>query len=113
MRTPKPAALVACAMLVACCGPTAASAHAPTRLTVRGASERSSRFAKHTCARDKHCVGSGVLNCRRQAPRVVLCRVYDERDTRIQGRYRCDRLIRVSLVPRRGIPVTGLGRWRC
>jgi hypothetical protein len=45
---------------------------------------------------------------------VVLCRIFDERETRRQGQYRCNRLIRVTLDPETGrMPVTGLGRWHC
>jgi hypothetical protein len=45
---------------------------------------------------------------------VILCRVFDERKTHVQGRYECSRLIRVALDPASGrIPVTGLGRWQC
>jgi hypothetical protein len=83
------------------------------KLPVPLASERSSRFAKGTCDRDKHCVRYGVLNCRRQSRRVVLCRIFDERKTEVQGRYRCNRLVRVGLDPPHRTPVTGLGRWHC
>ena len=83
-------------------------------LTVPQASERAERFAERTCTRDPHCVRHGVMNCRRQARRVVLCRIFDERKTRAQGKYRCHRLIRMSLDSRtRRKPVTGIGRWHC
>jgi hypothetical protein len=84
------------------------------KLSIPDASERSLTFARNTCDRDKHCVRYGVKNCRRGAPRVVLCRIFDERHTDVQGRYRCHRLIRLGLDPRtRRIPVTGIGRWHC
>jgi hypothetical protein len=102
------AAAGACIALAAPAGPAVAD-----KLPVPRASERSSTFATRTCARDEHCVRSGVLNCRRQAPRTVLCRIFDERKTRLQGRYRCERLIRVELESRRRTPVTGVGRWHC
>jgi hypothetical protein len=103
------AALLVCAALGALAGPAAA-----LKLSVDRAADRSRDFAERTCARDKHCVRSGVLNCKRHSPKVVLCRIFDERKTRVQGRYRCERLIRLSLDPRtRRLPVTGLGDWHC
>ncbi len=93
---------------------TAAEPALALRLDIERAERRAADFAKRTCARDRHCVRHGVLNCRRQARRVVLCRVFDDRKTRIQGRYRCRRLVRLSLDPRtRRVPITGLGRWHC
>jgi hypothetical protein len=90
------------------------SALAGPKLSIDAAAERSARFAERTCDRDRNCVRHGVLNCRRQSRRVVLCRIFDERETRIQGRYECSRLIRVALDPASGrVPVTGLGRWQC
>jgi len=90
------------------------SALAGQKLSIDAAAERSARFAEQVCDRDRNCVRHGVLNCRRQSRRVVLCRVFDERDTSAQGRYDCSRLIRVALDPASGqIPVTGLGRWEC
>jgi hypothetical protein len=92
----------------------AASPAAGPKLPIGTAAERSARFAERTCDRDRNCVRHGVLNCRRDSRRVVLCRIFDERDTRAQGRYECSRLIRVALEPRTGrVPVTGLGRWHC
>lgn len=90
------------------------SALAGPKLTIDAAAERSERFAERTCDRDRNCVRHGVLNCRRQSRRVALCRIFDERHTRAQGRYECSRLIRVALDPGSGrVPVTGLGRWQC
>lgn len=83
-------------------------------LPVSGAQDRSLAFAKRTCSHDKACVDYGVLNCDRQSSHVVLCRIYDERDTKVQGRYRCERMIRLAFHPvTRKVPVTGLGRWHC
>ena len=103
------AALALCAATGALAAPAAA-----LRLEIDRATERSLDFAERTCTRDHQCIRSGVLNCRRQAPKVVLCRIFDERRTHVQGRYRCERLIRLSLDPRtQRVPITGLGRWHC
>src|SRR6478735_1485653 len=75
------------------------SALAGPKLSIGAAAERSERFAERICDRDRHCVRHGVLNCRRQSRRVALCRIFDERKTRAQGRYECSRLIRVALDP--------------
>lgn len=84
------------------------------KLSIPDAESRSLAFAKNTCERDERCIRYGVANCRRLRPRVVLCRIFDERHTAVQGRYRCHRQIRLSLDPRtHRIPVTGLGRWHC
>ena len=90
------------------------SALAGAKLSIDASAERSERFAERTCDRDRNCVRHGVLNCKRQTRRVVLCRIFDERKTGAQGRYECSRLIRVALDPASGrVPVTGLGRWQC
>jgi hypothetical protein len=105
--------LVAFALLTALAIPPG-SAAAGLRLSIDTGAERSARFADRTCSRDPNCVRHGVLNCRRQSRRVVLCRIFGERRTRTQGRYVCSRLIRVALDPATGrVPVTGLGRWHC
>lgn len=101
------------ALLAACTAIAVPGALAAARLAVPAAAERSDTFARRTCARDQHCIGYGVLNCRRQGPRTVLCRIFDERRTPVQGKYRCDRLIRVTLRPPHRLPITGLGRWHC
>jgi hypothetical protein len=89
-------------------------ASAAVKLPVEVAAEKSFVFAKHTCAHDGNCVKYGVLNCNRQSLHVVLCRIFDERDTDAQGRYECNRLIRVALDPVSfRIQVTGLGPWHC
>jgi hypothetical protein len=101
-----------CAALLAL--PPAASLAADPKLPVGRAAERSARFAERTCDRDRNCVRHGVLNCRRDQRRIVLCRIFDERDTRAQGRYECNRLIRLALDPESGrVAVTGLGHWHC
>ena len=56
----------------------------------------------------------GVLGCRHQRDRVVLCRIFDRRGTERQGNFVCSRLVRLSLDPRsRRVPVTVLSSWRC
>ena len=105
------AAVALCAVAIAL--PVATSLAGP-KLPIGTAAERSARFAERICKRDRNCVRHGVLNCRRQSRRVVICRIFDERDTRAQGRYECSRLIRVALDPASGrVPITGLGRWHC
>ncbi len=91
-----------------------ALAGAAAKLPIPVASERAAAFAASTCERDESCAKHGVANCRRQRARVVLCRVFLVRDTEVQGRYRCSRLVRLG--PVRGgrhAKVTGLGRWHC
>jgi hypothetical protein len=90
------------------------SATAAVTLPIGVARERAVSFAKSTCAHDKSCTGSGVLNCRRQTPHIVLCRIFDRRTTDVQGKFECNRLIRLALEPRsRRVPVTGVGPWNC
>ena len=102
-------ALALCVALGALAAPAAA-----LKLEVERAAARSLDFAERTCTRDHQCIRSGVLSCRRQARKVVLCRIFDERRTDVQGRYRCERVIRLTLNPHtRRVPVTGLGRWHC
>jgi hypothetical protein len=104
------AAIALCAVLAALALPAAAT----VKLPVQVAAEKSFIFAKHTCSHDGNCVRYGVLNCNRQSLHVVLCRIFDERRTEAQGKYECNRLIRVALDPHTGrIPVTGLGPWHC
>jgi hypothetical protein len=92
----------------------ACSAAVAGKLTISVAKERSVAFAKRTCAHDKSCVESGVLNCRRQSSHIVLCRIFDRRKTEAQGGFVCSRLIRLALNPRsHRVPVTGLSRWNC
>jgi hypothetical protein len=107
-------ARLAAAALAACAVAAMTATAMASRLPIDRAEDRALGFAQQTCRRDPLCHRYGVLNCRRQSPQVVLCRIFDERRTRVQGRYRCERLIRMSLDPRtRRLPVTGLGRWNC
>jgi hypothetical protein len=104
------AALAVVALIALAALPAAAA----LRLSIPTAEERSLAFAKSTCERDVRCIRYGVMNCRRGSLRVVFCRIFDERHTELQGRYRCHRLIRLGFDPRtRRKPVTGLGRWHC
>lgn len=90
------------------------SAAVAARLPISVAKERSAAFADHTCAHDKSCVESGVLNCRRQSRHIVFCRIFDRRKTEAQGGFVCSRLIRLALNPRsHRVPVTGISRWNC
>jgi hypothetical protein len=103
-------AVAFCAFLAALALPAAAA----VKLPVEVAAEKSFVFAKHTCAHDRNCTRYGVRNCNRQSLHVVLCRIFDERDTDAQGKYECNRLIRVALDPNSfRIQVTGLGPWHC
>lgn len=78
------------------------------------ARERAAEFAHSTCERDGRCIDSGVRGCRRHRARVVLCRIFDRRQTEAQGSYICTRLVRLSLRPRsHRIPVTGVSEWSC
>lgn len=87
---------------------------AAVQLSVKTAADKAFIFAKHTCAHDHNCVRYGVTNCNRQSLHVVLCRIFDERDTEAQGRYHCTRLVRVALDPvTYRIVVTGQAPWQC
>ena len=99
-----------CAVLAVLAMPAVAA----LKLPVQVAAEKSFIFAKHTCRHDQNCVRYGVTNCERQSLHVVLCRIFDERHTEVQGKYSCTRLIRVALDPVTiRIKVTGLGHWQC
>ena len=92
----------------------APAASAATTLSIPAAREKSAQFAESTCAQDQSCIRNGVLNCRRDSPRVAFCRIFLQRHTKAQGHYTCNRLIRLSMDPKtHRIPVTGLGRWHC
>jgi hypothetical protein len=87
---------------------------AAATLSISRAHDRAERFAENTCRHDKSCTRSGVLACRRHAPRVVLCRIFDRRETEAQGNFRCTRIVRLSLDPRRNrVRVTGVSNWQC
>ena len=104
------AALVATAFLAIAVPPAAAG----SKLSVPDARARAMEFAVSTCGHDKSCVDSGVLNCRRHSRNIVFCRIFDHRDTEVQGRFVCDRLVRLARrPPSRRVRVTGLGRWHC
>ncbi len=84
------------------------------KLKIPDARKKAAAFAKRTCAHDTSCTRSGVLNCRRHTLHVGFCRIFLRRHTTVQGRYTCDRLIRLSIDPKtHRIPVTGLGHWHC
>ena len=111
-------ALNACIVLATCFALVAAAeAGAAGKLPVPVAAHRAAAFAESTCKHDDNCARSGVSNCKRQKPRVVLCRIFVHRRTAAQGHYRCTRLIR--LVPARNklhpkhAKVSGVGRWQC
>lgn len=92
----------------------AVPAIAAVKLPIETAANKAFIFAKHTCAHDQSCVRYGVTNCRRQSLHVVLCRIFDERDTEAQGRYHCTKLVRVALDPvTYRIVITGQGEWQC
>jgi hypothetical protein len=100
-----------CALLCLAAGPAAA---AQVKLTIPRATEKAGVFAESTCKQDESCVRSGVLNCDRKGRLVVHCRIFDERHTDAQGRYRCNREIRMVMDPDTSrVPVNGLGRWHC
>ena len=100
---------LACSLLAPATGAAPA-----TKLTIPDAREKAGVFAERTCDRDKSCVNYGVLNCRREGPLIVHCRIFDERRTEVQGLYRCNREIRMVMNRNtHRIPVTGLGRWHC
>src|SRR5262245_23746643 len=100
-----------CVLLYALAVPAAAR---EDKLTIQRAAEKAADFAERTCNRDENCVRSGVLNCNRKAKRVVHCRIFDERHTEVQGKYRCNREIRMVMDPKtHRAPVNGLGRWHC
>ncbi len=104
-------ALGLCGLLCAFAGPAAAG---EAKLTIPRATARAGNFAESTCKQDESCVRSGVLSCDRKGDLVVHCRIFDERQTDAQGKYRCNREIRI-VMDRQTLkaPVNGLGRWRC
>ena len=104
-------ALLAAAVLLATVAmPVAAAVKLPAKL----AGEKAFVFAKHTCAHDIHCVKYGITNCRRVSLHQVLCRMYVERSTPSQGRYACQKYVRVVLDPiTYKVVVTGTSNWAC
>lgn len=106
--------LAAAATVLVVFATLAPTADASAWLSIPAAREKSAQFAESTCAQDQSCIRNGVLNCRRDSPRVAFCRIFLQRHTKAQGRYTCNRLIRLSMDPKtHRIPVTGLGRWHC
>jgi hypothetical protein len=84
------------------------------KLPIARARERAIDFAKSTCAHDKSCVRSGVIECRRQTDHIVLCRIFDRRRTEAQGSFVCTRLARLALKPpSHRVLVTGVSDWDC
>ncbi len=78
------------------------------------AASKSFNFAQNTCNHDPHCVKFGVTNCRRISLHVVFCRIFDDRETAVQGRYTCTKLVRVVLDPETfRVLVTGTGPYHC
>lgn len=107
-RLPLPIVAAVASLLVAL------PAEAAVKLTIPVARERAASYAENTCAHDSSCAGAGVQGCRRQAERIVLCRIFDHRMTDAQGNFVCTRLIRLALDPgTRRVPVTGVSDWSC
>jgi len=106
--------LLVAGLLAAALAFGAQPAAAGQKLRIPTAAEKAAAFAERTCAHDASCVRHGVSGCRRQRRRVALCRIFIRRNTRVQGKYRCSRLVRLSLIPgTRHARVSGLGSWRC
>jgi uncharacterized ParB-like nuclease family protein len=85
------------------------------QLSIRAASTKSFYYAQAACRRDPACDRFGVETCFRQQVHVVICRVFNDRNTVAQGRYRCRRLVRIAYTtPSDRKPgITGFGRWQC
>jgi hypothetical protein len=104
-------ALLASLMLIWAVAMPAAAA---VKLPVSVAGDKAFIYAKHTCAHDLSCVKYGITNCRRISLHVVFCRMYVERSTAAQGRYDCQKYVRVALDPiTYKILVTGTSPWAC
>ena len=84
-------------------------------LTIRAASTKAFYYAHRACNVDPACDRYGVTNCFRQQAHVVICRIFNDRDTAAQGRYRCTRLVRVAYRTSYSTKptLTGFGRWQC
>jgi hypothetical protein len=95
-------------------GTVAIPVAAATKLPVQAAGAKALVFAKHTCGHDVHCAKYGVTNCRRINLHAVDCRMFVERSTPFQGRYGCQKLVRVVLDPGTDkIVVAGTSSWTC
>src|SRR6201996_5013098 len=93
-------------------GAVAMPVAAAVKLPVSTAANKAFVYAKHTCAHDVHCVKYGITNCRRISLHVVFCRMFNERSTAGQGRYACQKYVRVVLDPityRSVVPATAGG----
>jgi hypothetical protein len=105
-----------CALVASCLllGTAAMPAVAAVKLPVETAAAKSFIYAKHSCAHDFNCVRYGVRNCNRQSLHVVLCRIYLDRSTQVQGNYTCQKLVRIALDPiTYRVLVTGNGPYHC
>lgn len=93
-------------------GAASALAHV---LSVERASAKARSYAHRACDADRRCDRYGVKSCRRRKAHVVICDVFNDRDTSAQGRYRCSRLVRVAYTSAdsRRPAITGFGDWRC
>jgi opacity protein-like surface antigen len=107
--------LLSIALAAVAVGSVFAASAAAHLLSINAASTKSFYYAKRACNVDPACDRYGVLNCRRQQAHVVICRVFNDRDTAAQGRYRCFRLVRVAYrYPGSHKPtITGFSRWNC
>ena len=99
---------------IAICGALAANASAHV-LTIKAASTKSFYYANRACNSDPACDRYGVLNCSRQQVHVVICNIFNDRNTAAQGRYRCTRLVRVAYRTAYSTKptLTGFGKWQC
>jgi hypothetical protein len=84
-------------------------------LTINAARTKAFYYAHRACNVDRYCDRYGVKTCRRQQAHVVICDIFNDRDTPAQGRYRCLRLVRIAYTsPYSHKPtITGFGNWRC
>ncbi|HTR74662.1 MAG TPA: hypothetical protein VMH33_05320 [Solirubrobacterales bacterium] len=105
-----------CALLAALVllGAVAMPAAAHTKLSSEAAEAKASLYATKTCGHDPYCAKHGVTGCYSAGPRVALCHMYIQRDTPVQGPYRCQREVRIGLNPPgdRGIVKSWTG-WTC
>ena len=94
---------------------TFAASAAGHLLPIHAAATKSFYYAKRACNVDRLCDRYGVLACKRQQAHVVICNIFNDRDTPAQGRYRCTKLVRVAYrYPTSVKPVlTGFGDWKC
>jgi hypothetical protein len=91
---------------------------AAVKLSIEAARDKAELYAKHTCGHDPYCVEHGVTNCRRRGSHRVECGIYLKRSTPVQGRYQCEREVRLVLEPDPFRPVvanatTNTSSWTC